>query len=104
MRGGVQGHQQEEGGEDEALRGRTRVVRGGREAMKASRKEAKKRAKDDFRRTQEAAAAQERRQKLKNEVCIRLCGDTCTQEYSTGSFTILVNTTSRFVPMRNLQS
>lgn len=67
MRGGPHGPQQEDGEEDEALGGRTRIVRGGREAMKAARKEAKKRAKDDFRHSQEAAAAQERRQRLKNE-------------------------------------
>lgn len=48
-------------GDEEGLRGRTRVVAGGREALKAARKMAKKRAKAEFR---ESSAGQKRRSRV----------------------------------------
>lgn len=58
----------EEDGDAALLGTRTRVVPGGREATKAARKEAKKRAKADFRRSEQSSAAQERRNRLQTEV------------------------------------
>lgn len=52
---------EEEDGAEGLLRGRTRVVPGGREALKASRKQAKKRAKAEFR---ESSAGQKRRNRV----------------------------------------
>ena len=55
-------------GDGAVLGARTRVVPGGREATKASRKEAKKRAKAEFSRSRQALEGQERRIRLQEEV------------------------------------
>ena len=54
------------------LGARTRVVPGGREATKASRKEAKKRAKAEFKMSRQALERHERRIRLQDEVCSKL--------------------------------
>lgn len=77
----------EDHGDPAQLGPRTRVVPGGREAAKAARKEAKKKAKAEFKRAQPSSTEQERRSRLQAEVSeaqhpslewssIRLCGGT----------------------------
>lgn len=58
----------EDHGDPAQLGPRTRVVPGGREAAKAARKEAKKKAKAEFKRAQPSSANQERRSRLQAEV------------------------------------
>lgn len=57
--------------EDQALGVRTRVNPGGREATKATRREAKKRARTESRQSKEALAAKEWRRRQQDEVSIR---------------------------------
>lgn len=58
----------EDHGDPDQLGPRTRVIPGGREAAKAARKEAKKKAKAEFKRAQPSSANQERRSRLQAEV------------------------------------
>lgn len=66
---GRPGGDEDAAGDGVMLGARTRVVPGGREATKASRKEAKKRAKAEFNRSRQAFEGHERRIRLQDEVC-----------------------------------
>lgn len=59
--GAINRLEEDDDGAEGLLRGRTRVVAGGREALKAARKQAKKRAKAEFR---ESSAGQKRRHRV----------------------------------------
>lgn len=68
---GHPGGDEDAAGDGVVLGTRTRVVPGGREATKASRKEAKKRAKAEFNRSRQALEGRERRIRLQDEVCLK---------------------------------
>ena len=65
---GLPGGDEDVAGDGGMLGARTRVVPGGREATKASRKEAKKRAKAEFKMSRQALERHERRIRLQDEV------------------------------------
>lgn len=71
-RGGAAGGDEDAAGDGAMLGARTRVVPGGRAATKASRKEAKKRAKAEFNRSRQALEGHERRIRLQDQVCLKL--------------------------------